>query len=102
MPVPGNEHPSGFEPITVSLAHHAEHDGPAFTFVDFQADRNGVEWTIGWTELYQRARAVAVRLAQVTAPGARVALVCPQNLDYVVGFLGALDSGRILGPLYAP
>jgi fatty acid CoA ligase FadD32 len=102
MHVPGNERPSGFEPITASLANHAEHDGPAFTFVDFGEDRNGIEWTIGWTELYQRARAVAARLAQVTSPGARVALVCPQNLDYVVGFFGALCAGMIAVPLYAP
>jgi fatty acid CoA ligase FadD32 len=102
MHVPGTEFPSGFEPITASLAHHAEHDGPAFTFADFGADRYGVEWTIGWSELDQRARAVAARLAQVTEPGARIALVCPQNLDYVVGFFGALYAGMIAVPLYAP
>jgi fatty acid CoA ligase FadD32 len=102
MLVTGIENQGGGEPLTASLARHTGQDGPAFTFVDFGENRNGIEWTVGWAELDLRARAVAAALCRITAPGARVALVCPQNLDYVIGFLGALYAGMIAVPLFAP
>ncbi|MBX9641623.1 MAG: fadD32, partial [Mycobacteriaceae bacterium] len=38
----------------------------------------------------------------VTQPGDRIAILCPQNLDYMVSFFGALYSGRIAVPLFDP
>src|SRR6266496_4170027 len=105
MPAAGNGFRNGFEPLTSMLARHARYarlDVPAFTFVDFGEHRDGVTHTIGWLELERRARAIAVRLSGLTAPGDRVAILCPQNLDYVVGFLGALYAGTIAVPLFAP
>lgn len=102
MLVTGNEFPGVGEPLTTWLARHAGDEGPAFTYLDFDAHRNGIEWTITWARLDRRARAVAARLVQVSQPGTRVALVCPQNLDYVVGFLGTLYAGMIAVPLFAP
>ena len=49
-----------------------------------------------------RNRAVAARLQQVTQPGDRVAILCPQNLDYLVAFFGTLYAGRIAVPLFDP
>ena len=49
-----------------------------------------------------RNRAVAARLQQVTQPGDRVAILCPQNLEYLVAFFGTLYSGRIAVPLFDP
>ena len=45
---------------------------------------------------------MAARLQQVTQPGDRVAILCPQNLDYLVAFFGALYAGRVAVPLFDP
>ncbi|HYZ68769.1 MAG TPA: long-chain-fatty-acid--AMP ligase FadD32, partial [Mycobacterium sp.] len=42
------------------------------------------------------------RLQQVTQPGDRVAILCPQSLDYLIAFFGTLYSGRIAVPLFDP
>ena len=49
-----------------------------------------------------RNRAVAARLQQVTQPGDRVAILCPQSLEYLVAFFGTLYAGRIAVPLFDP
>jgi fatty acid CoA ligase FadD32 len=41
-------------------------------------------------------------LQQVTQPGDRIAILCPQNLDYLIAFFGALYAGRIAVPLFDP
>lgn len=91
-----------FESLTEALARRAGDNGPAFTFVDYHHGLDGVEHTLSWAELDRGARAVAARLAEVSAPGERVALLCPQNLDYVTGFFGVLYAGMIAVPLFAP
>ncbi|CAM4075143.1 fatty acyl-AMP ligase [Kibdelosporangium persicum] len=92
----------GFEPVSRVLAGRAADNGPAFTFIDYLDHPDGVGHTLTWSELDSRARAVAARLAEVSVPGERVALLCPQNLDYVTGFFGALYAGMIAVPLFAP
>ncbi|MBP2326085.1 fatty acid CoA ligase FadD32 [Kibdelosporangium banguiense] len=92
----------GFEPVSEMLTWRAGDNGPAFTFIDYLDDADGVPRTITWSELDRRARTVAAHLTEVSAPGERVALLCPQNLDYVVGFFGALYAGMIAVPLFAP
>ena len=49
-----------------------------------------------------RNRAVAARLQQVTQPGDRVAILCPQSLEYLVAFFGTLYAGRIAVPAVRP
>ena len=44
----------------------------------------------------------AQALAQAGATGQRVAVVAPQGLEYVIGFLGALRAGAIAVPLFSP
>ncbi|ALG10691.1 fatty acyl-AMP ligase [Kibdelosporangium phytohabitans] len=92
----------GFEPLTAALARLASSGETAFTFVDYSEDRDGAAESISWSELDRRARALAARLAEVTNPGERVAILCPQNLDYVVSFYGSLYAGVISVPLFAP
>jgi fatty acid CoA ligase FadD32 len=46
--------------------------------------------------------AVGARLQQVTQPGDRVAILCPQNLEYLIAFFGTLYGGRIAVPLFDP
>jgi fatty acid CoA ligase FadD32 len=45
---------------------------------------------------------VGARLQQVTEPGDRVAILCPQSLDYLVAFFGTLYAARIAVPLFDP
>lgn len=77
-------------------------DTPAYRFLDYTHDPDGVAITLTWTELGARVRAVAGRLQQVTKPGDRVAILAPQGLDYVVGFFAAIEAGTIAVPLFAP
>ncbi|MEV3912600.1 fatty acyl-AMP ligase [Streptomyces canus] len=96
-------------PAFRSLPEYVQHwarttpDRRAFTFVDHPApDSRGVHRTLTWRRLDVRVRAVAARLAEEAEPGARVALLCPQGLEYVTGFLATLAAGLIAVPLYPP
>jgi fatty acid CoA ligase FadD32 len=75
---------------------------PAFTYRDYSADRDGAEQTLTWAELAVKVRATAAELTRITAPGSRVAILAPQDLTYVVGFLAALHAGTVAVPLFAP
>ncbi|MER5433952.1 fatty acyl-AMP ligase [Streptomyces sp. NPDC002588] len=77
-------------------------DETAFTFVDFSSDRDGVPSSLTWRRLEQRVSALTTALRHAGAAGERVAVVAPQNLDYVVGFLAATCAGAIAVPLFPP
>jgi fatty acid CoA ligase FadD32 len=74
----------------------------AFTYRDYSADRDGVEHTLTWAELAAAVRVTAAELARITTPGSRVAILAPQDLTYVIGFLAALHAGTVAVPLFAP
>ncbi|MEU3281321.1 fatty acyl-AMP ligase [Streptomyces antibioticus] len=74
----------------------------AFTFVDFSADREGIAHQLTWSRLEGEVRAAAKGLRHLGAAGERVAVVAPQGLDYVVGFLAAACAGAIAVPLFPP
>ncbi len=77
-------------------------DKLAYRFLDFSTERDGVGRDLNWADFGARNRAVGARLQQVTEPGDRVAILCPQNLDYLVSFFGSLYAGRIAVPLFDP
>ncbi|TGD89310.1 fatty-acid--CoA ligase [Mycolicibacterium sp. CH28] len=95
-------------PEGASVVKHVERwakvrgDKTAYRFLDFSTERDGVVRELRWADFGTRNRAVAARLQQVTAPGDRVAILCPQNLEYLVAFFGTLYSGRIAVPLFDP
>ncbi|GAB3222554.1 long-chain-fatty-acid--AMP ligase FadD32 [Mycolicibacterium hippocampi] len=95
-------------PDNGSLVKHVERwakvrgDKMAYRFVDFSTERDGVERDLSWAVFGKRNRAVGARLQQVTQPGDRVAILCPQNLEYLIAFFGTLYSGRIAVPLFDP
>ncbi len=95
-------------PDSGSLVKHVERwakvrgDKVAYRFVDFSTERDGVERDLSWAAFGARNRAIGARLQQVTEPGDRVAILCPQSLDYLVAFFGTLYSGRIAVPLFDP
>ncbi|MGY0488465.1 fatty acyl-AMP ligase [Streptomyces sp. WG-D5] len=91
--------------LTDRLSHWATRHAHqrAFTQVDFPDPYSpGLHRTLGWRALDARARAVAERLTQTTAPGDRAALLLPQGLDYAAAFLGCLYAGVIAVPLFWP
>jgi fatty acyl-AMP ligase FadD32 len=95
-------------PEGVNLVRHVEKwakvrgDKLAYRFVDFSTEREGEYRDLTWSEFSARNRAVGARLQQVTQPGDRIAILCPQNLHYLTAFFGALYSGRIAVPLFDP
>jgi fatty acid CoA ligase FadD32 len=95
-------------PENANLVGHVEKwarvrgDKLAYRFLDFSTERDGVARDISWSTFGARNRAVGARLQQVTKPGDRIAILCPQNLDYLVAFFGVLYAGRIAVPLFDP
>src|SRR5271156_4940479 len=95
-------------PENTDLVRHIEKwakvrgDQLAYRFLDFSIERDGVAKDISWSEFGARNRAVGARLQQVPRPGDRVAILCPQSLDYLAAFFGTLYSGRIAVPLFDP
>ncbi|MGH3598652.1 MAG: AMP-binding protein, partial [Mycobacterium sp.] len=95
-------------PDNANLVRHVERwatvrgDQLAYRFLDYSTERDGVVRDIAWAEFGARNRAVGARLQQVTQLGDRVAILCPQSLDYLVAFFGILYSGRIAVPLFDP
>jgi fatty acid CoA ligase FadD32 len=95
-------------PDNGSLVRHVERwtkvrgDKLAYRFLDFSTERDGVARDLNWADFGTRNRAVGARLQQVTEPGDRVAILCPQNLEYLIAFFGTLYSGRIAVPLFDP
>ncbi|MFA3843443.1 fatty acyl-AMP ligase [Streptomyces aureus] len=91
-----------------TISHHLARvaaqtpDEKAFTFVDFSTDRNGASSCLTWRQLEKRVRTLAALLRHCGAAGERVAVMGPQNLDYVVGFLAATCAGAIAVPLFPP
>ncbi|AFM17522.1 acyl-CoA synthetase (AMP-forming)/AMP-acid ligase II [Mycolicibacterium chubuense NBB4] len=77
-------------------------DDTAYTFVDYEADPAGVAESLTWSELHDRVRAVADKLAKLGSPGDRAVVLAPQGLDYIIGFLGAIEAGFIAVPLTMP
>ncbi|GII90681.1 fatty acyl-AMP ligase [Sinosporangium siamense] len=93
-----------------AVRYFAEVSGnsPAVTFLDYGIRRGsgtregGTATTLTYAQLDRRARAVAAELQFRCAPGARVAVLCRQGLDYVVAFLACDYAGVVAVPLYAP
>ncbi|MGW5685020.1 fatty acyl-AMP ligase [Nonomuraea sp. NPDC003754] len=75
-------------------------DAPAYTFVDHLGD--GRARTLTWRQVDLKARALAVRLREVCAPGDRAAVLAPQSLEYVVAMLGAMYARVVAVPLFSP
>ncbi|WP_176562085.1 AMP-binding protein [Mycolicibacterium palauense] len=90
--------------IPALLAERAQQqpDEPAFTFIDYESDPAGSAETLTWSELRQQVLVVAEKLAECGTPGDRAVILAPQSLEYVVGFLGAIQAGFIAVPLSMP
>ncbi len=74
----------------------------AFTFLDYEQDWDGVAHTLTWSELYKRVVNLGEQLRAGATTGDRALILAPQGLDYVLGFLGALQAGLVAVPLSVP
>lgn len=74
----------------------------AFTFIDYDADPDGVAHTLTWSQLNRRVQSLAHEMQCRSAVGDRAVILAPQGLDYVVAFLASLQAGRIGVPLSVP
>jgi long-chain fatty acid adenylase/transferase FadD26 len=90
--------------IPAALREHARRqpDARAFTFVDYELDPAGFAESLTWSQVYQRVQSLAAELISYGAPGDRVAIIAPQGLEYIVGFLAAMEAGYIAVPLSVP
>lgn len=90
--------------IPAVLADRAQQqpDDTAYTFVDYEADPAGIIDSLTWSEVYERSLIVAEKLAKIGSPGDRAVILAPQSLEYIVGFLGAIQAGFIAVPLSMP
>jgi acyl-CoA synthetase (AMP-forming)/AMP-acid ligase II len=77
-------------------------DALAYRYVDYNQNADGKSVELTWDQVGTRSRAIGARLQQVTSRGDRVAVLCPQSLDYVTGFFAAIQAGNIAVPLFAP
>jgi len=64
----------------------------AFTFLDYEQDWEGVAASLTWAQLYRRSLNLALELKGCGSTGDRAVILAPQGLDYIVAFLGALES----------
>ena len=92
------------EPLVHRLATWARTrpDAPAYTFVDYLADPDGVARTVTWARVHQQAIGLAQRLARIVGPGERVAVLAPSGLEYVVALFAAWYARAVAVPLFAP
>jgi long-chain fatty acid adenylase/transferase FadD26 len=77
-------------------------DAPAYTFMDYELDPAGFTETITWSQTHQRVQALAAEIARYGNAGDRVAILAPQGLEYVIGFLASIEAGFIAVPLPVP
>ncbi|MFT5375678.1 MAG: acyl transferase domain-containing protein/acyl-CoA synthetase (AMP-forming)/AMP-acid ligase II [Candidatus Latescibacterota bacterium] len=62
----------------------------------------GGEVALSFAELDERVRATAAHLQSITEPGARVLLLYPQGIEYVIAFFSCLYAGVIGVPVFPP
>lgn len=74
----------------------------AFTYLDYDTDPDGVAHSLTWAQLHRQTVNLADELRSRADRGDRVLILAPQGIEYVVGFLGALEGNLIAVPLSAP
>ena len=77
-------------------------DAVAYRYLDHSGSGEPHVVELTWAELGLRLRAVGARIQELAGRGDRVAVLAPQGLEYIVGFLGAMQAGFIAVPLSVP
>lgn len=99
--LPDDARAAGVQTLVDVLEYRAHRQATQIAFRFLQGD--GVEKaTITFGALQQRARAIAVQLAQQVVTGDRVMILVPPGLDYIAAYFGCLYAGAIAVPAYPP
>jgi acyl-CoA synthetase (AMP-forming)/AMP-acid ligase II len=93
--------PTQFASLVDVLRYRAAEQSTDTGYI-FLADRGGERTELTYADLYDRAQAVALRLAERGKRGDRAALLFPPGLDFVVAFFGCLLAGIIAVPMMIP
>jgi fatty-acyl-CoA synthase len=91
--------PPPVDTLNAALRAAAAQTEPGVTFVDLSEQ----ETSLGWAEVYARARRAAAALRALgLRPGDRVGLVLPTSPSFIDAFFGVLLAGATPAPLYPP
>ncbi|MCV7284152.1 AMP-binding protein [Mycolicibacterium wolinskyi] len=74
----------------------------AFTYMNYDTAWEGVPESLTWSQLHRRAVNLADEIRERAEFGDRAVILAPQGMEYVVGFLGALQANLIAVPLSVP
>jgi len=75
---------------------------PAFTYIDYDVEWEGVEETLTWAQLQQRVVTLAAEIREHAQIGDRVVILAPQNMSYILSFLASFEANVIAVPLSTP
>jgi acyl transferase domain-containing protein/acyl-CoA synthetase (AMP-forming)/AMP-acid ligase II/acyl carrier protein len=87
--------------LVAILRYRAVNDAARRAFV-FLPDGENEGPSLTFSQLDERARAIAVRLQSQSAPGDRALLLYPPGLEFMAAFFGCLYAGVIAVPSYPP
>ena len=82
----------------LSQRGEASPDNRAYTFLAGGKETK----TVTFSQLSQRAKAIAVRLNRLKARGERVLLLYPPGLEYISAFYGCIAAAAVAVPAYPP
>ena len=94
-----------FPPPSKNLVEHLRYQARAHAgrpAVTFLPDGETGAQTLTYDALDARARALAVRLRTLAAPGERLLLLYPAGLEFVVSFFACLYAGNVAIAAYPP
>ena len=90
-------------PVVLKERARRRPDDIAYTFVDYDVNPAGFAESLTWSQVYTGVGALLpMSSRKLGSVGDRAAILAPQSLDYIVGFLGALEAGFVAVPLPEP
>lgn len=86
----------------VELLRYRAQQKPDDTAFIYLKDGEIESTKLTYQELDRQARAIAIKLQQITQPGERALLLYPSSLDFIAAFFGCLYAQVIAVPAYPP
>ncbi|MCC0178101.1 fatty acyl-AMP ligase [Waterburya agarophytonicola K14] len=86
----------------VDILRNRAEKQPHQKIYNFLVDGENEELSLTYSQLEQKAQAIAAYLQSVISPQDRVLLLYPAGLDYITAFFGCLYAGAIAIPAYPP
>ena len=86
----------------VEILRNRVEEQPHQKIYSFLVDGETEEISLTYSQLEQKAKAIATYLQSIASPQDRVLLLYPAGLDYITAFFGCLYAGLIAIPAYPP